>query len=621
MFLRKLACTLLLAAIVGCSNSSSSPSSEQNTTPNSDILADTVQGDQNNPFATVSFDDADGEDGTGDEATESREYLGEVGIIFDARNIARKGYKPSKIEFTATGNNIVLNEEVELGSHSFMGGYKREVADILDTEGEGLEAVNELLDGLDIEVTVKDANDDTILSGLLFSRVVFDPNAKPVSINENTLPEIEQPYTFNEKVDFFIQLVDRDGNAVDRGMSWNGENGKKVMTLKNGIPLGAPDTYAAQDFLFNFFAIPGEENTFAIKHKGTDRFLAIKTVNTKSDLGTRQYYYKGLGWLNHAHHRGLTTRDISTLEDVLKNSDKEAYKFKIIKDGNGIVKIASKKYNGSLFMIGALGLSLQSGALIRNAFGFSDFWQNNDATRWRIVTTAIDWEAESIASESVQTVIPAPRTGVAFETTETNCGSKELVTTTGVERSAQTTVSAEWAESMTLTSSQSNTLGWSVTAGFSAGDVGPNFSATLSGSHTWTTENSETYSEVNANETTETISYAAQQKITVPSLHKVKYTAEYEIYDNIESRFVQRIHIRGRDRLSGEYLTGEQIETQLEFSSYDGVITDVGGDVVEMTLQGSVNVNNLIRGNTLVTEESYDCSSLEPLADWSATID
>jgi len=72
------------------------------------------------------------------------EFKGEIGVILDARPIARKGYKPKQVTINVNANSGNYTQTVSIDEFSFLGQLK------IPLEGLSEEAKNELTSGVQI---------------------------------------------------------------------------------------------------------------------------------------------------------------------------------------------------------------------------------------------------------------------------------------------------------------------------------------------------------------------------------------------------------------------------------------------------------------------------------------
>lgn len=65
----------------------------------------------------------------------------------------------------------------------------------------------------------------------------------------------------------------------------------------------------------------------------------------------------------------------------------------------------------------------------------------------------------------------------------------------------------------------------------------------------------------------------------MPAYTRAEISVEYENYEDIEVVFVQRLQLSGSDIRTGNYLTGNEIRSQLEATKFEGVVLAVEEDM------------------------------------------
>jgi len=143
-------------------------------------------------------------------------YKGDLGIVINTRNIAKKGYKPVKAEVTVNAANGDFSQTVELDDVAHLGQIKLAVSELSE------EAVTELKEGVDISVKVTDENDNEIISKDI-SAVIFSENATPTELNVTELEETEEVKTIalSEDTSYYVQVVDDSGSPQEMAMRVN----------------------------------------------------------------------------------------------------------------------------------------------------------------------------------------------------------------------------------------------------------------------------------------------------------------------------------------------------------------------------------------------------------------
>ena len=83
-----------------------------------------------------------------------------------------------------------------------------------------------------------------------------------------------------------------------------------------------------------------------------------------------------------------------------------------------------------------------------------------------------------------------------------------------------------------------------------------------------------------------------------------------QVFENVKVNFVQKVQIRGRDAdqsISQRDLSGKEIASLLQFSAFNGVITAIGADYVEASVQGATTLGRMIKQKSEVREVDPQC--------------
>jgi len=68
---------------------------------------------------------------------------------------------------------------------------------------------------------------------------------------------------------------------------------------------------------------------------------------------------------------------------------------------------------------------------------------------------------------------------------------------------------------------------------------------------------------------------------------------------------VQRFRVRGA--LEGNALSGEEIMSQFHFNGFNGIVTEVGSDYIEVNVKGFTKVDKLIDTETSAEDVQTSC--------------
>ncbi len=498
-------------------------------------------------------------------------FAGELGIVINARNIAKKGYEPANADITIAATLGDYSQTVVIEPITYLGQLR------IPVEGLENDALEELEEGVAVSIDVKDPNGNSIISED-FSVVVFRSNPQPVLLNITNLEETEVLNTVALKEDtpYYMQSVDTDGQPLEMALRVNRLAGFNNIMSRTSNPSfsGFEDE---PDFIFNFVPFPGEQNTFAIRMQEDGKFFSVAPLNIQGQLVDAPR----LSFFNN-------------FEDVLERPDVENYKFIIEKVANGVYNIVSKPTARVIRVRSGIGFVLNDEP-------------GDDIVLIRIISNSLEWSAEDIGTTFLAPILSAPGTDFGANSTLTNCGNGELSQTIGSDESVSSTNSIGWEEKFSLTASATTSVSATVGTEFEAGFFGntANYNASVTAtaevSASMTSESS--FSGESEKEITETIFF--ERTVTVPPGSASLVYDVAQIYDNTKVEFVQRFRLRAME--SGNSLSGEELLSQLQFSRFSGVVFQVGTDFIDITVKGTMTLGKVLSAKSEVQDVAANC--------------
>ncbi len=499
-------------------------------------------------------------------------YAGDIGIVLEARKVVKKGYRPVKAKVTVNATSGDFSKTFDLNEYSFMGQLKLSLEDLDEA------AINELTDGVEIVTELLAADGATIVKET-FSKISFLSDPATLAVDGNNLTDLNTGIYLKKNTPYYVQIVS-DGIPI-----------KGAMKL-NPIPLafahitqtsGVEFTGDEDALLFSFEAFEGETNTYAIKHIATNRYLRIN----RNYIG-----YPTGNTFNPAIHQAIVA-DINWQfpQDFIGKPDA---RFVIEKEDDGVYNIQS--VNGERVKVASgVGYTLNHPA--------------GKNLTLRFVPMNIDWTIESFETLFLEPILPPAKTGFGFNSTLINCGNGSLEQKVGVEVSETISTTTGWEESVSLssihTASVSTTVGVEVTGSFFGN--GATFSAEVTGGYEYTTTSATETSNWSEATTETTETYFSERTVTVPSKNASLVYDAIQTYDNIKINFVQRLRVRAAEYDTGEALSGDEINTQFHFNNFNGVVTEIGSDYIEITLRGVTLLDKVIKTKSEVREADPMC--------------
>lgn len=509
-------------------------------------------------------------------------YNGEIGLVLDARPIARKGYKPTQVTINVGASNGNYSQTIPLDQYSFMGQLK------IPLEGLSEAAKTELTNGVSITPVYKDENGNVIHQEQPFM-ASFQSNPSARSANTATLNETEEIQTliFREGTAYYIQGIDDNGNPDTN--AWRHLTGSDY----DNVITANPSEFNGNepDREFTFIPIPNEFNTFAIRHVASLKYVQLSTIAQFGNV------------LNTAPN--LSNR--TSLTQIQASSDYNNFKFKFDRQNDGSFIIRSQD-GTAIKQAPGYGLTVQE--TIFNPLGNPTITTSEDRV-WQIVSTNIQWTVTNIGTSFLDPILPPAQTAFSFNSTLTNCGSGTLSQTVGTNITETRTKSVGQEETISLSSSNTFSVSMSLDVEFSATlfGVGTTVNAGFETgySHQW----SSTETTSNWVETIDSEEQAlfTERTVTVPSGSASLVYDVYQFYPETRVNFVQRLRVEGIDTDTGLPLSGDQIRTMFYISNFNGVITDIEDDnSVVITLKNTLTLDKIIESESSVQDTPANCN-------------
>lgn len=507
--------------------------------------------------------------GTGVTENDFEKFEGALGMVVNTRNIARKGYMPHTALIDITSQNGEYSQTVTIDPVLSLAQLN------IAIEGLNEEAVEELKNGVPVTISIRDEAGGLIVSQD-FSAITFRDNPPATVLNVSSLEETPEnlKIALKENTPYYIQKVSESGQPETKAARIN-----RAVGFGNAVVISTNTEFAGvtnePDFIFNFYPVPGEDNTFAIQLQSDQRFVAVGIFNVIGG-GVAQ---PGLS--------GLTSFDA-----VQASSNYENFKFIIRKESEGAYSLVSKPTDEVIRETIGVGLTLGGGG---------------SPIYFRIISNSLEWSAESLGTTFLQPILASPETSFGANSTLTNCGTGSLSQTIGADQAVTITNIVGWEERFAFTSSSTSSISTTVGTEFEAGFFGAsaNYSASVTASlETSASMTSESSSFGEFQETTsETIFF--ERTVTVPPGKASLVYDVAQIYNNTKVDFVQRFRLRAMENNSP--LTGQELSSQLKFSRFNGVITQEGSDFIDITVKGTATLGKILEARSEVRDVRSNC--------------
>ena len=506
-------------------------------------------------------------------------YAGEIGIVISTRSIAKKGYTPSSIELDVDANTGDFDTTLSIDPLTYIIVLKYPIDTLTDAQ------LNELTDGVDITVRVLDGT-GAELANQEISNVSFVSNPNEFEVASPQLADLFTYVDLRPNTRYTVQFVKPGEDSVD-GAPYSVQYTTGLrdapgspLFIRRGLNFDTDDT--KRYTTFEFTKVAGQEDVYTIGVRDQDNTSRIYYLYILDDV-EGVYIQSRYNW----NINGGNTNATALLN----------YRFRIKKESNGLYTISPARNN--------IPLKFVTFSFIRNADGFPpeirnyeglNYEQNtaDDPAYFRILPLDASWEITTIESKFEEPLLPPASTTFGFNSTLTNCSNGLLTTEVGTSQTTESSTATRWAESMGISTRNEST----VTMNFSAQLTVPFRGITGMGSfsyttaHTFSREISSTRSRDSVITETETIELFSKRTQEVPPKSAVLISDNCQSYDDIKVPYIQKLRIRAD--LSGAPLTGREIVTQFGFNGFDGVITAVDGNSIDVTLRGNTTIDKLI---------------------------
>ena len=504
-------------------------------------------------------------------------YEGDIGFNIDVRSLAKKGYQitDATISFSTSQTDYSEDETINVFLNKIQ--VKLSVENLSNTDEE------ELREGVPVEIKLY--NGSSLVVTYNSTNMSFVDNGTPISITGPNftgpeLDEIHEELYFKEGMPHFLQTVDENGNYSNLAVEKSSGAGANTTILYEDI-----STFSSSwtNHQYYFYKYPSEENMFAIYNRHTNNYLGYNVNTNLIQSGSLSY----------------PTTDPNSLSNQ--------YRFRIKKEPNGLYSLnyidndlpyrrRTNPYNGQL-----------EWRFIGSDLGSIQYF--------RVVALDLEWAATDIGTEALPLIYPRPQTSLGFNHTILNCGDGLYSGTVGFSqtesREFQATTTEKIGISSRETSSGEVSVTASATANFFAGE------STIEGTTTASLEIETEVTQETSNSQTaivgDTKEVRWERTITVPSGSSSLVYDATQTYNNVIFPYVKRLRLRASqiDPSNNAFIgtmTGNEIATQLRMSNFNGIITLVGSDFIEISIEGQTILNNFVEGYSTVEDANLTCN-------------
>jgi len=474
---------------------------------------------------------------------------GEVGLVIDARQIARMGYKPTTAEVAFPAHSS-YDQTLPIDPVTSLAVLKLPLEDLTTAEQDAF------ADGVAVQLFVRDAA-STLLGERQEASQVLDDSNLPLDVT-TALPFIKQPLKLKPGVPYLLQPESETG----------------VMTTF------ASDAYEPRDYVpaspvQQFFFTPkagsADPDTYMVEHIAGYADGTIWTIGTDDWLHLRP----------------------GTLPEAPGGPDGFVFE----QDADGWLRIRVEGTSDYLLVSDEGGGVIEASA--------------TESSRFRLISDNINWVLADRGTMFHDPIVPPAQLDFAYKATIRNCSQATLSETVGRAESRVMTSETKTSESFQVFSSDQ--LGVSVKVGVEVGagvegtaKVGGSVEETVSynftTSQTNTTENTISKSQSVSSEVSRT------REVTLDPQEAVEVYDAVRTIRNVRIPFSQVLRITGTYDKDGSALTGPEIMTQMLFNFVGGVPATIGANYVDMSIRGHVSVDQMFEAQTDANDIPGACS-------------
>lgn len=465
---------------------------------------------------------------------------GEVGLVLDARDFARRGYTPTEVTVAFPGQPS-HNQTLAVDPVTNLA--------VLHLRNEELTPAERAAfgNGVAVDVTVLDQNQAPLGQHSEASQVLDDSNL-PLEL-PSTLPYLPRPLALRADIPYLLQP--------------EGEAG--VMT-SDASDAYRPASYLPDDPVqqFYFTAVGGaaDPNTYVIEHRAG------------YGAGTFFYITSPEGWVGLSGD-GTPTPSGGPQQFVLEQ-DKDGWIQLLVAGTTDHIRISD-----------------EAGGIMEAVAGAG--------TRFRLISDDIAWTVTDRGTVFHDPITPPAHLDFAYQATIRNCSDATLSETVGQAESRTTTATVSSSESLQLFSSDELSTGVTVSAEVGGGvplvgEVTGSASTTMSYSYTTsqtaTTENSLSKSSETSTEV------SRSRNLALPPHTAVEVYDAVRTIEGVRVPFSQVLRISGTYKEDGSALSGQEIMSQMLFNFVTGVPTQIGTTFVDISLRGRMEIDQLLQAQT-----------------------
>ena len=234
---------------------------------------------------------------------------------------------------------------------------------------------------------------------------------------------------------------------------------------------------------------------------------------------------------------------------------------------------------------------------------------------FRILTTAAGWEIKDLGTFFNQPVVPPASVEIAFESVQRNCSAGtskfEIQDKTSVTKTFETSFSQS--EKITVISEMKTTTDiktkLNLKQGWGTGSVEAEAQFNHKIENKKRNENTEETENTTKNKISTNKTLIISQSLQVPPYSIVRGTGFWRVRENLNVPVVQKLRVTAFASASDDatnFLTGDQMLSQINGMGFTGTVTDVGEHHLIVTLLGEIAVDQVIE-SSFASEDLGTC--------------
>ncbi len=482
---------------------------------------------------------------------------GSIGLVIDVRSVFRKGYIPTEAEVKFQEQSA-LDTTLEIDPLTNLA--------ILSIHNDSLteDQKTAFAAGVATNIVIRDEGQAELVN--FDDQLVLDDSNRPLRLHTE-LPYVPRPVVIEEDKPYLFQLEGFD--ALLRRLA--------PQFFGNGFY--DPSDADAQQFFFT-------------QATGADTFVVGQSFNGPSPR-TLWCVVTGTTPVLEEDGRYLELREMC-------DQGADTAVLVLEQDADGWVRLKLQSTGEYVVWIDAEMI-------------FSEGEHSNtaeEASRFRVISDNIDWTIADRGTAFEQPIMPPARLDFAYRARLTNCSAATLTETIGRTQTRTRTTTFGTSESLQLFASASIRVGTTIGAeagvdvsGLTEVKVTAEVSTEIefSTSLTYTTGNT---FEVSTSVTDEV---SRTREVVMPPFTAVRVSDFVRTIENVVIPFTQVFRVRGRYRDDDIALSGPEIATQMLFNFFEGVIPQVGGDYVDISIRGEAVTDQFFEAETTVTDVPGAC--------------